>query len=125
MLRDAGPKFYARTAAKVDRIQGRLARYRVATGIPLRLVGFGAFAGTFGFLAEESYDDYREFGTAVNPVGPAVLTLMLRRRGVYTLSMPMFYTGDAHSDADIDVVCDAVTDAASEMGRNGFPFVIG
>ncbi|GLY20924.1 aminotransferase class III-fold pyridoxal phosphate-dependent enzyme [Micromonospora sp. NBRC 101691] len=124
MLRDAGPAFYERTEAKVARVQSRLADFRAETGIPLRLLGFGAFAGTFGFTARDSYDTYREFGAAANPLGPAVLTLMLRKRGVYTLSMPMFYTGDAHSDADVDAVCDAVIDAAREMGRNDFPFVI-
>ncbi|WP_436494962.1 aminotransferase class III-fold pyridoxal phosphate-dependent enzyme [Actinokineospora sp. HUAS TT18] len=124
LLREAGPAFYERTDAKVDRIKARLAAFRAESGIPIRLLGFGAFAGTFGFVKEESYGTYREFGAAVNPLGPAVLTLMLRRRGVYTLSMPMFYTGDAHSESDVDTIVDAVIDAAGEMGRNGFPFVM-
>lgn len=124
LLREAGPEFYTRTEAKVARIHARLAAFREETGIPLRLLGFGAFAGTFAFVAQEKYDSYRDFGAAANPVGPAVLTLMLRRRGVYTLSMPMFYTGDAHSESDVEAICDAVTDAAREMGDNGFPFVM-
>jgi glutamate-1-semialdehyde 2,1-aminomutase len=124
LLREAGPAFYERTEAKVARIHARLAAFRTETGIPLRLLGFGAFAGTFGFLADETYPTYREFGAAANPLGPAVLTLMLRRRGVYTLSMPMFYTGDAHSESDVEAICDAVTDSAREMSRNGFPFVM-
>jgi glutamate-1-semialdehyde 2,1-aminomutase len=124
LLREAGPAFYDRTEAKVARIHDRLAAFRAETGIPLRLLGFGAFAGTFGFLAEDSYPTYRQFGAAVNPIGPAMLTLMLRKRGVYTLSMPMFYTGDAHTDAQIEQICDAVTDGARELGANGFPFVI-
>jgi glutamate-1-semialdehyde 2,1-aminomutase len=124
LLREAGPEFYRRTESKVDRVRARLAAFRAESGIPLRLLGFGAFAGTFGFVAEESYPTYRDFGAAVNPIGPAMLTLMLRRRGVYTLSMPMFYTGDAHSQADVDTITDAVIDAAREMGRHGFPFVL-
>lgn len=123
-LRDAGPAFYERTQAKVDRIQSRLAVFRDKTGIPLRMGGFGLFAGAFGFLARDSYEEYREFAAAVNPVGLFLLTLLLRRRGVYTLSMPMFYTGDAHSDSDIDELYEALTDSALELDRHGFPFVL-
>jgi glutamate-1-semialdehyde 2,1-aminomutase len=123
LLREAGPAFYERTEAKVARIHARMTAFRNETGVPLRLVGFGAFAGMFGFLPEDSYSSYREFAAAFDPIAAAVLTLMLRCRGVYTMSMPMFYTGDAHSESDVDTICDAVTDAAREMGRNGFPFV--
>ncbi|WP_066941446.1 aminotransferase class III-fold pyridoxal phosphate-dependent enzyme [Microtetraspora fusca] len=124
LLREAGDAYYERTRAKVARVQERLAAFRAETGIPLRLLGFGDFIGSFGFVAEDSYDDYRTFAAAVNPVGLFLLTLMLRRRGVYTLSLPMFFTGDAHDDADIDELCAAVTDSALELSKHGFPFIL-
>jgi glutamate-1-semialdehyde 2,1-aminomutase len=123
-LHDAGDAYYERTRAKVDGLQSRLASFREDTGIPLRLVGFGDFIGSFGFLEEKSYSDYREFTGAVNPIGLFLLTLMLRRRGVYTLSLPMFFTGDAHSDSDLDELYTAVTESALELGKHGFPFVL-
>jgi glutamate-1-semialdehyde 2,1-aminomutase len=123
-LRDAGDAYYDRTRAKVGNVQARLTRFRAETGIPLRLLGFGDFIGSFGFVAEESYRDYREFATAVNPVGLFLLTLMLRRRGIYTLSLPLFFTGDAHSESDVDEVLAAVLDSALELDKHGFPFVL-
>ncbi|TQS23299.1 aminotransferase class III-fold pyridoxal phosphate-dependent enzyme [Microbispora hainanensis] len=124
LLREAGDAYYERTRAKVAKIQEHLAAFREETRIPLRLLGFGDFIGSFGFIAEDSYDDYRRFASAVNPIGLFLLTLMLRRRGVYTLSLPMFFTGDAHSDADIDELCRAVTDSALELDKHGFPFIL-
>ncbi|HEV8558928.1 MAG TPA: aminotransferase class III-fold pyridoxal phosphate-dependent enzyme [Actinophytocola sp.] len=124
LLQEAGPAYYERTRAKVGRVRSRLADFRAETGIPLRLMGFGDFIGSFGFVAEESYADYREFAEAVNPIGLFFLTLMLRQRGVYTLSLPMFFTGDAHSESDVDELLTAVTDSALELDKHGFPFVL-
>jgi glutamate-1-semialdehyde 2,1-aminomutase len=123
-LRDEGDAYYQRTRAKVGRVQSTLAAFREETGIPLRLLGFGDFIGSFGFVAGESYSDYREFAAAINPIGLFLLTLMLRQRGIYTLSLPMFFTGDAHSDADVDQVLAAVLDSARELDKHGFPFVL-
>jgi glutamate-1-semialdehyde 2,1-aminomutase len=125
ILREAGDAYYARTRAKVDGIQSRLEQFRQETGIPLRLLGFGDFIGSFGFVAGESYADYREFAGAVNPLGLFLLTLLLRRRGVYTLSLPMLFTGDAHNESDVDEICTAVIESALELGKHGFPFVLG
>ncbi|MGI5351707.1 aminotransferase class III-fold pyridoxal phosphate-dependent enzyme [Streptomyces sp. CA-250714] len=124
MLHSAGPGFYTRVNAKADRLQDRLAAFRSRTGIPLRLLGFGEYCGTFGFVEKETYADYREFATAVNALGSFLLTLLLRRRGVFTLSLPMIYLGDAHDEADIDELSTAVTDSALELERHGFPFVL-
>lgn len=124
LLRDAGDAYYERTRAKVNTVQSRLADFRAETGIPLRLLGFGDFIGSFGFVAEESYADYREFAHAVNPIGLFMLTLMLRQRGIYTLSLPMFFTGDAHSEADVEELLTAVLDSARELDKHGFPFVL-
>jgi glutamate-1-semialdehyde 2,1-aminomutase len=123
-LRDAGDAFYTRTRAKADRLQSRLAEFRADTGIPLRLLGFGEFCGTFTFIERDSYSDYREFAWALNALGSLVLTLLLRKRGVYALSMPMLYTGDAHSEADIDEVYTAITESAAELEKHGFPFIL-
>lgn len=122
LLRRKGEAYYQQTRAKVARLQQILADFRAVHDIPLRLLGFGDFIGSFGFVPEASYPDYRDFAAAVNPVGFVLLTLMLRQRGVYTLSMPMFFAGGAHSDDDIETLGAAVTDAALEMDRNGFPF---
>ncbi|MEW9533732.1 aminotransferase class III-fold pyridoxal phosphate-dependent enzyme [Microbispora sp. NPDC049125] len=122
LLRDKGDAYYARTRAKVDRIRARLGEFRAETGIPLRLLGFGDFIGSFGFVAEDDYPGYREFADAVDPIAVILLTLMLRRRGVYMLSLPMLFTGDAHSDADIDELLTAVTGAARDMDANGYPW---
>ncbi|MDJ1133987.1 aminotransferase class III-fold pyridoxal phosphate-dependent enzyme [Streptomyces iconiensis] len=124
LLREQGDAYYTRTRAKVELIRTRLAGFRAETGIPLRLLGFGDFIGSFGFTAEESYADYRTFAEAVNPIGLFLLTLMLRRRGVYTLSLPMLFTGDVHSEADIDEISGAVIDSARELAKHDFPFVL-
>ncbi len=123
-LRDAGEPFYERTRAKGENLQSRLAAFRAETGIPLRLLGFGEFCGTFSFIEKDSYADYREFAWALNALGSLLLTLLLRKRGVYALSMPMLYTGDAHSQADIDEMYTAVTDSAAELEKHGFPFIL-
>lgn len=124
LLRDAGPDYYDRTRAKVARLQSKLSVFRDQTKIPLRLLGFGDFIGSFGFIAQDSYEEYRQFASAINPIGLFLLTLMLRRRGVYTLSLPLFFTGGAHSDSDIEEIFSAVTDSALELDRHGFPFVL-
>ncbi|EWC64610.1 Glutamate-1-semialdehyde aminotransferase [Actinokineospora spheciospongiae] len=125
LLRDQGDAYYTRTRAKVDRLRSGLAAFRAETGIPLRLLGFGDFIGSFGFTAEESYSDYRDFASAINPIALFLMTLLLRRRGVYALSLPMLFTGDAHSEADLDELFAAVTDSAREMAANDFPFILG
>jgi glutamate-1-semialdehyde 2,1-aminomutase len=124
LLREKGDAYYERTRAKVATIRARLAHLREAHGVPLRLLGFGDFIGSFAFLEQDSYPGYREFTSAVNPIGLFLLTLLLRRRGVYTLSLPMLFTGDAHSDQDIDEICDAVIGSALELKKYDFPFVL-
>lgn len=121
LLREQGEAYYDETRAKVARIRERLAGFRDRTGIPIRLVGFGDFVGAFQFLARDSYDDYRVFAESANPA-LFLLTLELRRRGVYMLSSPLLFTGGAHRSNDIDTIIDAVEDSSLEMQRNGFPF---
>jgi glutamate-1-semialdehyde 2,1-aminomutase len=124
LLLEKGEDYYEQTRAKVTSLRDRLERFRSEHDIPLRLLGFGDFIGSFAFVAQDCYDDYRKFAAAINPLGFFLLTLLLRRRGVYTLSLPMLFTGGAHSRADLDELYSAVTDSALEMKRHGFPFLL-
>lgn len=124
LLAEQGAQYYTRTRANVTWLREQLADFRARSGIPLRLLGFGDFVGSFAFVAGDSYPGYREFAAAINPVGLVMLTLMLRRRGVYMLSLPLVFTGGAHDRADLAEVLAAVTDAALELQRHRFPFVL-
>ncbi|WP_285570892.1 aminotransferase class III-fold pyridoxal phosphate-dependent enzyme [Streptomyces sp. NBC_01463] len=124
LLHEQRDTYYTETRAKVAMVQQRLADFRSRTAIPLRLVGFGDFIGSFGFLEKESYDDYRSFAGSVNPIAFFLLTLMLRKRGFYTLSLPMLFTGGAHSTEDLEALVTAVTDSALELDKHGFPFIL-
>jgi glutamate-1-semialdehyde 2,1-aminomutase len=124
LLHERRDTYYTETRAKVAGLRQRLDAFRDETGIPLRLVGFGDFIGSFGFLAKDDYADYREFAGSVNPIAFVLLTLMLRKRGFYTLSLPMLFTGGAHSQDDLDRLADAVTDSARELHKHGFPFIL-
>lgn len=124
LLKDKGAAYYTATRAKVTRLRDGIAAFRAATGIPLRLVGFGDFIGAIGFLPDRQFRDYRDFARSINPIGLFLLTLLLRRRGVYTFSMPMIFTGGAHDDADIDQLLATLTECSLEMHRNGFPFLL-
>lgn len=121
LLREQGDAYYDLTRAKVATISRRLAEFRSAHGIPLRLVGFGDFMGAFQFLDRESYDDYRDFAEAANPA-LFLLTLMLRLRGVYMLSSPLLFTGGAHDEAQTTAIVDAVLDSVLELQRHRYPF---
>jgi glutamate-1-semialdehyde aminotransferase len=121
LQRDKGPAYYDDLRGRVASAQEQLAAFRVEHDIPLRLVGFGDFIGCFQFLPADSYTDYRAYSKALNPA-TFLLTLMMRRRGIYMLGMPMFFAGGAHDKADFDQLVSSVTESALEMKRNGFPF---
>jgi glutamate-1-semialdehyde 2,1-aminomutase len=123
-LAEQGEEYYRRTRENVTWVQQKLAAFRAQHGIPLRLLGFGDFIGSFAFVAEDSYPTYRGFARAVNPIGLVLLTLLLRQRGVYALSLPLLFTGGAHTREDLAELVAAVTDAALELDRHGFPFVL-
>ena len=125
LLAEQGDGYYTRTRANIAWMREQLAEFRAAHGIPLRLLGFGDFIGSFAFVAEDSYPGYREFAAAINPIGLILLTLMLRRRGIYMLSLPLFFTGGAHDRSDLEEIIAAVTDAALELKRHDFPFILG
>jgi glutamate-1-semialdehyde 2,1-aminomutase len=124
LLKDAGADYYTQTRAKVARLRDGLAALRAEHGIPVRLVGFADFIGAVGFLPDRQFRDYRDFAGAINPIGLFLLTLLMRRHGVYAFSMPMVFTGGAHTDEDIDTVLSAITESALEMQRAGFPFIL-
>jgi glutamate-1-semialdehyde 2,1-aminomutase len=121
LQRDKGDAYYTDIRAKIATIRQRLAAFRTDHDIPLRLIGFGDFIGCFQFLPNDSYTDYRQFAKAMNPA-LFLLTLLLRKRNVYTLGTPMFFASGAHTTDDIETLITSVTDAALEMKKNGFPF---
>ena len=94
--------------------------------IPIPSLGMiiGDFIGSFAFLPEDSYPSYRRFAAAVNPFGLLLLTLLARLRGVYMFSVPLVFTGGAHTDDDLDELFAVVTDAALELQRHDFPFFL-
>jgi glutamate-1-semialdehyde 2,1-aminomutase len=123
LLKKKGDDYYEGIRSRVASIHERLADFRAEHDIPLRLVGFGDFVGSFVFLEQDSYSEYRDFVSAVNPVAIGLLAPMLRVRGMYMLSAPMLFTGGAHSESDIDELVDAVTDSALAMRQNGVPLL--
>jgi glutamate-1-semialdehyde 2,1-aminomutase len=124
LLRDKGVGYYTDTRTKVATLRTRLAAFSAEQNIPVRVVGFGDFIGAVGFLPDRQFHDYRDFAGAINPVGLFLLTLLLRRRGVYAFSMPMLFIGGAHEESDIMDLLEAIIESALEMQRNEFPFVL-
>lgn len=116
-----GPAYYTDLRAKIDRVQARLAEFRSQHGIPLRMVGFGDYVGCFQFLPADSYSDYRVYSRSLNPA-TFMLTLLLRKRDIYMLGMPLWFAGGAHTDADVDRLTDAVLESTLELAANDFPF---
>ncbi|HEV3071818.1 MAG TPA: aminotransferase class III-fold pyridoxal phosphate-dependent enzyme [Solirubrobacteraceae bacterium] len=122
-LHEQRDRYYDETRAKIASVREKLAAARATHDIPLRLVGFGDFVGSFIFAEHESYEHYRDFVSAVNPVALFLMTLMLRARGIFMLSAPMLFTGGAHSQADLDELVAAVIDSAVELKSHGVPLV--
>jgi glutamate-1-semialdehyde 2,1-aminomutase len=123
LLREQGEAYYTATRAKVGRLRTRLAGFGHRHGIPIKLLGFGDFIGAFVFLDDRPLQNPQDLALAINPVAAYALTLMLRKRGVYAFSMPLFFTGGAHNERDLDELYDRLTDALQEMQSNGFPFL--
>jgi len=124
LLRDQGEAYYDETRAKVAWLRGAVRRFGETHDIPIYLVGFGDFIGSFAFLADGPLRNVRDLARAINPIAMYVLTLLLRKRGVFTFSMPLLFTGGAHSREDLELVYDRLTDALLEMKRHRFPFVL-
>jgi glutamate-1-semialdehyde aminotransferase len=124
LLKQKGPAFYERTRKKVQRMREKLATLDVAPDVSLYLYGSGEFYGGLVFAKQppQVANSIREFVQSLNPVGAVLLSLLLRRKGVYTHGMPQFYTGDAHSDQDLDTVFEKVRECVAEMKQNGFNF---
>lgn len=123
LLAEKGPAYHQQVEARIARLQARLAGLRERHQIPLHLIGFGEFMGTFLFLRPGPMEGPRDLARAANGVGSTVLSLMMRLRGIYFFSLPVFFSGGAHSDADLERVADAVEDSVLEMKRNDFPFL--
>jgi glutamate-1-semialdehyde 2,1-aminomutase len=124
LLQQKGEAYYTETRKNIGGLRARIDAFRREHDIPLHLVGFGDFIGSFTILEDRPLGNVRDFANAINPIGLYLLTLLLRKRGVYTFSMPIFFSGGAHAREDLDELYDKITDAALEMKRNGFPFIL-
>ena len=124
LLKEKGSAFYERTRQKISRFREGLAKLDVEPGMSLQLLGYGEFAGGLAFMkdAHVNANHMREFAPNMNPFATGVLTLMLRRKGIYFFSAPWFYSGDAHSQQDFDTLLGHIADSVKEMKRNGFSF---
>jgi glutamate-1-semialdehyde 2,1-aminomutase len=123
LLEEKGEAYHEQTRQRISRLRARLAELRAAEGIPIHLLGFGEFMGSFMLLRDGPMENARDLARAANGVGATVLALMLRRRGVYTFSLPIFFSGGAHSEQELDTVYEAVAGSLLEMKRHGFPFL--
>ena len=124
LLKEKGPAFYERTREKVARVRARLAKLQ-QQGIPLHLIGYGDFVGLLAFLDPSvPLDSSRDLNRAMNPMGAAIFTLLLRRLGVHAFNAPFFFTGDCHSSEEMDLIIDRIEAAVMEMKRNDFPFIL-
>lgn len=125
LLKEKGSAFYERTRQKVNRFREGLAKLEIEPGISLQLVGLGEFYGFLAFLRDgyKEANHTREFSPLLNPAATSIMTLLLRRRGVYFFSWPALFTGDAHSEQDFDTLLGHITEAVKEMKRNGFKFL--
>jgi glutamate-1-semialdehyde 2,1-aminomutase len=122
LLRDKGEQYYRDTRARVGWLRGQLDAFRREHGVPIMLTGFGDFMGAFTISDRIDPRNTREFAASVNTTAMYILTLMLRKRGVFTFSMPMLFTGGAHSQSDIEFLYQQVADSLLEMKRHNVPF---
>ena len=124
-LRDKGEAYYTRTRTRLTRMRERIAALRRDEGIPLQLVGYGDFIGTFLFVDQhEKAQNARHLAECANPAATLLLALVLRRRGLYTYSWPFLFLGDAYSDDDIDRIGEEVVAAAIELRDAGIPLTV-
>lgn len=124
LLEDKGAAYY-------ERVRSRLDRLRQATvplhdeGIPLHLVGYGDFIGTYLFAQQpEQAHDARALTERANPAATLLLSLALRREGLYTYSWPFVFLGDAYTDAEIEQIGATVARVAREMKAAGLPMTV-
>ena len=124
-LLEKGDAYYVRQRARLARLQARLSALRDEEDIPLHLVGYGDFIGTFLLATgHERARNARQLAECVNPAATLLLSLTLRRRGIYTYSWPFLFLGDAYTDEDIDTIGDTVIAAARELRDGGVPLVV-
>lgn len=122
LLQEKGEAYYEETRAKVGWLRARIDGLRKELEVPIHLSGFGDFIGCFTFLADRPIRTVRDLARAIHPIAMYVLTLLMRKRGVYMFSMPLFYTGGAHSREDLETLAAKLETALLEMKANGFPF---
>jgi glutamate-1-semialdehyde 2,1-aminomutase len=123
LLKQKGDAYYTETRAKLEHFRSRLNAFRQQHKIPIHLLGFGDFIGAFTFMDEQQpMNNVRDLARSANPLALYVLNALLRLRGVYSFSNPLFFLGGAHSMADLDTVFEAMADSLLEMKANNVPF---
>lgn len=124
LLASKGDAYYERTRARRDALQARVAGLR-SEGIPLHLVGYGDFIGTFLFVDDpESCADARQLTERANPGATLMLSLALRREGIYTYSWPFVFLGDAYDDEQLERIISTVERIARSMKQADFPLTV-
>ncbi len=124
LLEDAGEAWYTRTRARRARLEARMQRLQ-QDGIPLHLVGYGDFIGTFLFADRpQDANDARDLTERANPAATLLLALALRREGIYTYSWPFVFLGDAYTDAEVQQIGETVERVARDLASAGIPLTV-
>ena len=123
-LHDQGQAYYDEVHLRKSILKDRMAKLRDENNIPIHLVGYGDFNGSFLFVDEDrDINNARDLAHAANPVAALTLSLMLRREGFYTYSLPFLFLGGAHERSDIERLADTVEKCALEMQSAIFHFL--
>jgi glutamate-1-semialdehyde aminotransferase len=96
-----GPAFQAKLNARADRFAGELNAWLEAEGFALRLINFGSM---FRFSAPRGYD---------------LLFCLLLERGVFVWEGRNCFLSDAHDEAALDFVADAVRQSVLALRDGG------
>ena len=125
LLHDKGDAYYDEVRLRKGILTDRMTKIREDHQIPIHLVGYGDFNGSFLFIDEDrEINNARDLAHAANPVAALTLSLMLRRAGFYTYSLPFLFLGGAHERSDIEHLAKTVEQCVLEMKSAGIPFSV-
>ena len=125
LLQEKGQAYYDEVRLRKGILKDRMAKLRTENDIPIHLVGYGDFNGSFLFVDEDrDIQNARDLAHAANPVAALTLSLMLRREGFYTYSLPFLFLGGAHERSEIVHLADTVEKCVLEMKSAGIPFSV-
>jgi glutamate-1-semialdehyde 2,1-aminomutase len=124
LLKEKGPAYYERTRQKAQRMRAKINALDVGPDMSVGLNGVGEFFGSIGFASKDLHKarNVKEFVEASNPIPGVILALLLRRKGLYFHGSTFLYTGDAHTEQQLDEATDKIVEGIQEMKRNGFSF---